>query len=78
MTSTDKRIHWFSDPPKVPPAINQFRLTLEKNHAAELFRLLGKYKPETKQAKKGRLLAEVRSCALPPPPSSLLLLLLCY
>lgn len=44
---------------KVPPAINQFRTTLEKNHSSELFRLLGKYKPESKQAKKARLLAEV-------------------
>lgn len=48
---------------KVPPAINQFRHALEKNHAAELFRLLGKYKPETKQAKKARLLAEAKSRA---------------
>merc|ERR1712225_173180 len=31
---------------KVPPAINQFRHTLEKNHSAELFRFLNKYKPE--------------------------------
>ncbi len=48
---------------QVPPAINQFRHTLEKNHASELFRLLGKYKPETKQAKAKRLLAEVRGLA---------------
>jgi len=48
---------------KVPPAINQFRHTLEKNHSAELFRLLGKYKPETKKAKKARLLSEAKARA---------------
>ncbi len=47
----------------MPPAINQFRSTLEKNHSAELFRLLGKYKPETKQAKKARLLSEAKARA---------------
>lgn len=45
---------------KVPPAINQFRTTLEKNHSAELFRLLAKYKPESKQAKAARLLEEAK------------------
>jgi len=39
---------------KVPPAINQFKHTLEKQTAAELFRLLGKYRPETKWQKKAR------------------------
>ena len=32
---------------KVPPTVNQFKNTLEKNQAAELFRLLAKYAPET-------------------------------
>jgi len=40
---------------KIPPPINQFRLTLEKNSAAQVFSLLDKYRPETDQAKKERL-----------------------
>ena len=40
---------------KVPPSINQFTHTLTKNHATELFRLLNKYRPEDKAAKKLRL-----------------------
>jgi len=41
---------------KVPPAIHQFSNTVEKNHATALFKLLDKYKPEDKAAKKQRLL----------------------
>jgi len=41
---------------KVPPAIHQFSNTVEKNHATSLFKLLDKYKPEDKAAKKQRLL----------------------
>jgi large subunit ribosomal protein L7Ae len=41
---------------KVPPAINQFSKPLEKNHAQNLFKLLVKYRPETKAQKKKRLL----------------------
>jgi large subunit ribosomal protein L7Ae len=41
---------------KIPPAINQFSRTLDKNTALELFRLMKKYKPESKEAKKARLL----------------------
>jgi large subunit ribosomal protein L7Ae len=40
---------------KVPPALNQFSRTLEKNQAQNLFKLLVKYRPETKDAKKKRL-----------------------
>jgi len=40
---------------KIPPAINQFSRTLDKNTALELFRLMKKYKPESKVAKKDRL-----------------------
>jgi len=43
---------------KVPPAIAQFSHTLDKNTATQLFTLLNKYKPESKQEKKARLLAE--------------------
>lgn len=40
---------------KVPPAINQFTKTLDKNTATNLFKLLNKYRPETKIQKKDRL-----------------------
>jgi large subunit ribosomal protein L7Ae len=39
---------------KCPPAINQFNTTLDKNQAAELFKLLNKYKPEDKETKAAR------------------------
>merc|ERR1719453_1652652 len=41
---------------KVPPAINQFNMAIDKNQAAQLLRLLKKYRPETKEAKKARLM----------------------
>jgi len=41
---------------KVPPAINQFTKTLDTNTAANLLKLLNKYRPEDKAAKKMRLL----------------------
>jgi len=40
---------------KVPPPINQFKFALDKQTASQLFRLLDKYRPETKHAKKARL-----------------------
>jgi len=40
---------------KVPPAINQFAKALDKNQAANLFRLLSHYRPETREEKKLRL-----------------------
>ncbi|KAJ1936697.1 60S ribosomal protein L8, partial [Kickxella alabastrina] len=43
---------------KVPPAINQFSQTLDRNTAVQLFKLLAKYRPETKQEKKTRLTAQ--------------------
>jgi ribosomal protein L7Ae-like RNA K-turn-binding protein len=46
---------------KVPPAIAQFGQTLDKNTATQLFQLLNKYKPESKQEKKARLLSEAES-----------------
>lgn len=42
---------------KVPPAINQFTKTLDKNTATQLFKLLNKYRPETKVEKRERLRA---------------------
>lgn len=52
---------------KVPPAINQFTQTIDKNLATELFRLLNKIRPEDKAAKKARLaaLAEKKVSAYP-------------
>lgn len=41
---------------KVPPAINQFNMAIDKNQASTLLRLLKKYTPETRQAKKARLM----------------------
>ncbi|KAL9044772.1 MAG: hypothetical protein Q9214_002113, partial [Letrouitia sp. 1 TL-2023] len=43
---------------KVPPAIAQFSNTLDRNTAAQTFRLLNKYRPETTAEKKERLLKE--------------------
>jgi len=40
---------------KVPPAINQFTQTIDKNQAAAVLRLLKKYTPENKEAKKARM-----------------------
>lgn len=40
---------------KVPPAIAQFQNTLDRNTAAQAFKLLSKYRPETKAEKKERL-----------------------
>lgn len=40
---------------KVPPAIAAFAKTIKKNEATTLFRLLSKYRPETKKEKKQRL-----------------------
>mmetsp|Transcript_68648 Transcript_68648/g.214569 ORF Transcript_68648/g.214569 Transcript_68648/m.214569 type:complete len:268 (-) Transcript_68648:82-885(-) len=41
---------------KMPPAINQFNYSIDKNQASTLLRLLKKYMPETKEAKKQRLM----------------------
>merc|ERR1711964_351247 len=40
---------------KVPPPINQFSQTLDRQTAHQLFELLDKYRPESKQEKKARL-----------------------
>ena len=48
---------------KVPPAIAQFSHTLDKNTATQLFKLLNKYRPETKQEKKARLDAAAKEAA---------------
>jgi large subunit ribosomal protein L7Ae len=41
---------------KVPPAINQFNQAMDKNQAASVLRLFKKYQPETREAKKNRLM----------------------
>ncbi|KAK1675707.1 60S ribosomal protein L8-B [Colletotrichum godetiae] len=43
---------------KVPPAIAQFQHVLDRNTAAQAFKLLNKYRPETKAEKKERLVKE--------------------
>jgi len=48
---------------KVPPAIAQFSHTLDKNTATQLFKLLNKYRPETKAEKKARLTATAAAIA---------------
>merc|ERR1711988_898228 len=41
---------------KVPPALNQFMCTIDKNRAAHVLKLCKKYMPETREAKKNRLM----------------------
>lgn len=41
---------------KVPPAINQFNMCIDKNQATKLLKLCQKYMPETREAKKNRLM----------------------
>jgi len=43
---------------KVPPTINQFQHTVDKNQTSKLLKLLAKYSPETRQDKKERLKKE--------------------
>jgi len=46
---------------KVPPTINQFSQTVDKNQAAKLLKMLAKYSPETRAEKKQRLEAEANN-----------------
>ena len=48
---------------KVPPAISQFSHTLDRNTATQVFKLLTKYRPETKAEKKERLHKEASAVA---------------
>merc|ERR1712170_340623 len=56
---------------KVPPAINQFNSALDRQTATQLFKLLDKYRPETKQQKKERLRerAEARAAGKEDKPT---------
>lgn len=62
---------------RVPPAIHQFTNTVSKNTARRIFSLADKYKPETRQEKRARLLefakkkAEDEKFVIPPPPAVL-------
>lgn len=62
---------WWMRFAQVPPALNRFTKAIDKNTAQNIFKLLLKYRPEDKAAKKERLLREaeareqnktVRSC----------------
>jgi len=57
---------------KVPPSLNQFTRTLDKSTATSLFKLLNKYKPESKLQKKQRLLkaAEAKTKGETAPAST--------
>jgi len=46
---------------KIPGTINQFNLTADKNTTHSLFKLLSAHRPETKQQKRARLLAEAKA-----------------
>lgn len=48
---------------KVPPALAQFSHTLDKNTATQVFKLIDKYRPETKQEKKARLDSQAKDAA---------------
>jgi len=48
---------------KVPPAINQFQLALDRQTASQLFTLLDNYRPETKHVKRARLRARAEQRA---------------
>merc|ERR1711881_769523 len=56
---------------KVPPSINQFTQTLDKQTATQLFKLAAKYAPENKAQKKERLVAraKARAAGQPDTPS---------
>jgi len=48
---------------KVPPPINQFSHTLDRQTAKQLFRVLDKYRPESRAARKARLKARAQDKA---------------
>ncbi|EPS40404.1 hypothetical protein H072_5782 [Dactylellina haptotyla CBS 200.50] len=48
---------------KVPPAISQFQNVVDKNTATQSFKLLNKYRPETKSERKERLTKEAAAIA---------------
>ncbi|KAG1790204.1 50S ribosomal protein L30e-like protein [Suillus plorans] len=57
---------------KVPPAIAQFSHTLDKTTATQLFKLLNKYRPESKVEKKERLEALAKAAAEEKEPAKVI------
>ncbi len=56
---------------KVPPSLNQFRLPLDASSTSALFKLMNKYKPESRLQKKERLaeMAEAKEAGRDPTPT---------
>lgn len=56
---------------KIPPPINQFTQALDKQTCIQLFKLLEKYRPETKLQKQTRLKAkaEAKAAGKEEPPA---------
>jgi len=56
---------------KVPPSIAQFSSTLDRQSASQLFKLLDKYRPETKKDRRARLVkrAAERAAGKPDTPT---------
>merc|ERR1712149_49006 len=52
---------------KVPPSINQFSQTLDKQTATQLFKLAAKYAPESKAEKKAKLVQRAKDRAEDKP-----------
>jgi len=48
---------------KVPPPVNQFNTAVDKQSAVQIFKLLDKYRPETREAKRARLLQRAQDRA---------------
>merc|ERR1712176_333096 len=55
---------------KVPPSVNQFTQTLDQQTATQLFKLLHKYRPETKAEKKARLTSQAEKKAEGKPETT--------
>jgi large subunit ribosomal protein L7Ae len=52
---------------KVPPSVSQFSSTLDRQSASQLFKLLDKYRPETKKDRRARLVARAAERAQGKP-----------
>lgn len=48
---------------KVPPSVSQFSSTLDRQTASQLFKLLDKYRPETKKDRRARLVQRAKERA---------------
>jgi large subunit ribosomal protein L7Ae len=57
---------------KVPPSINQFNQTLDKQNATQVFKLAAKYAPDNKAERKAKLVARAKARAdgQPDTPSA--------